>query len=101
MTVNILEKTDNITYFRPRERRNYVHLHTVFKQRLSMQSVQRLMETKFSIKNPNLLLNDSYLINVYQSFDEEKKHRFAHDLGGPTNTGLTKNYLEKLVRNNK
>jgi hypothetical protein len=84
-----------------REKRDYVHLPTVFKQRLGLQSVQKLMESKFKILNTNLLLDNNYLIKLYNSFDEETKHRFAHDLGGPTNTGLTKNYLENLVRNNK
>ena len=65
-----------------------------------MQSVQKLMESKFKIKNPDLLLNEPYLINIYKSFTEEVKHKFAHDLGAPTNTGLTKSYLEKLVKNN-
>ena len=68
---------------------------------LSTQSIQKSLKDNFGILKPSLtIFKNPKFIKNYQSWNDEKKHKFIKTIGGVVYYGKIKNYLQELIESN-
>ena len=74
------------------------NIKDVIQANLSLQTVQRNLKQNFGLNNYDIkiVLNEKY-INIYKSWDEEKRKLFISTIGGKANFYKTKCFIEDKI----
>jgi hypothetical protein len=74
------------------------NIKDVIQANLSLQTVQRNLKQNFGLNNYDIktVLNEKY-INIYKSWDEEKRKLFISTIGGKANFSKTKCFIEDKI----
>lgn len=68
---------------------------------LSTQSIQKSLKDNFGILKPSLtIFKNPKFIKNYQSWNDEKKHKFIKIIGGVVYYSKIKNYMQELIEGN-
>ena len=74
------------------------NIKDVIQANLSLKTVQRNLKQNFGLNNYDIkiVLNEKY-INIYKSWDEEKRKLFISTIGGKANFYKTKCFIEDKI----
>jgi len=81
-----------------RIRNKYINfsIDKIIEMNLSMQTIQRELG-KLGFKNPSLnMFKNKNFLNLYNSWDEDRKNNFIKLIGGNVNFKKTKFFIESL-----
>lgn len=74
----------------------------IINQRLNLQSIQRKISNNYKIVVPSL---DKFVqpdfLKQFSGWADDRKTSFLIELGGPTNIKRTRNWIFRLLENNK
>lgn len=75
-----------------------ISIENVIKDRLNLQSNQRILLNEFNIKNPAVIFNNiNNVTESYKRWNEEKQKKFLITLGGKINFNKTKKFIESKL----
>lgn len=73
-------------------------LETTIKQRLNLNTNQRILSSEFKIEYHSLPYIKKNIRENFEKWSQEKRNKFAILLGGHCNFGQTQKYIENLIK---